>query len=84
MPNAVIGRIAIDNIAVAEAKKRNMTVVDITKTGHHIHQGIDNNRLKNISHDDKLYNIQFLRKYINHTKVLYNADFELTKSEILK
>ena len=35
----MIGRIAIDNIAIAHAKNNRMIVVDITNTGKHIHQG---------------------------------------------
>ena len=40
IPEAVIGRMAIDNIAIAHAKNNRMIVVDITNTGKHIHQGV--------------------------------------------
>ena len=36
IPEAVIGRMAIDNIAIAHAKNNRMIVVDITNTGKHI------------------------------------------------
>ncbi len=75
IPEAVIGRMAIDNIAIAHAKNNRMIVVDITNTGKHIHQGVDRfSRFKREEKDMK-YNIQFYKRYKYYTSVMSNADF---------
>ena len=58
----MIGRIAIDNIAIAHAKNNRMIVVDITNTGKHIHQGVD--RFS-----------RFKREYKYYTNAISNTDF---------
>ena len=79
LPDAVIGRIAIDNIIVAHAKKERALVVDITDTGHHIHQGLDRNLDINRLEEDKEYNMYYFSQYkrfravLNHADVLYNS-----------
>ena len=71
----MIGRIAIDNIAIAHAKNNRMIVVDITNTGKHIHQGVDRfSRFKREEKDMK-YNIQFYKRYKYYTSIMSNADF---------
>lgn len=81
-PDAVIGRIAIDNIIVAHAKKEKAIVVDITDTGHHVHQGIDRYSRHKRFEEDKGYNMNYFKQYkrfqavLNNADVVYNSTFE--------
>ena len=70
----MIGRIAIDNIAIAHAKSVKAIVVDITETGHHVHQGVDRNSKIKRSDEDKKYNLVYYNQYTKYKGALNNAD----------
>ena len=70
----MIGRIAIDNIAIAHAKSVKAIVVDITETGHHVHQGVDRNSKIKRSDEDKKYNLVYYNQYDKYRAALNNAD----------
>lgn len=70
----MIGRIAIDNIAIAHAKNIRGVVVDITQTGHHVHEGIDRNTNHKREEEDRKYNMVYFRRFTKYTAALNNAD----------
>ena len=80
IPDAVIGRIAIDNIAIAHAKKIKGVVVDITQTGHHVHEGIDRFSKHQRKEGDRKYNLVFFRRFTWYTGALNNADMVYNNS----
>lgn len=48
--------------------------MDITQTGHHIHQGIDRYSKYKRSEEDKKYNLVYFNKFTKYRGALNNAD----------
>lgn len=71
----MIGRRGIDNTIVCHAKAMKALVVDITGTGHHIHQGVDGFYSIRRAIRDKDYNMPIFKRYRKFTNVLYHADY---------